>query len=163
MKKLAIVIVGAIPMLSYAALGGTPPSASSISNNSRLNSTVVSTPNTQYVREVKSSYVSYTSTGDKACVIKQLATLPDKTGSKVFAVLWHCPSIPDLRSLLTEQYFDVFKTKPTINTLTYRKYVTDNLVTELSGHQGDSHGNAYLTNQVPNNVSIRELLINEKI
>lgn len=163
MKKPVLFLALLVPILSYAALGGNPPLSKEVKTKKQFTANV-SSSNITYNREVKANYSTYTSING-ACQIKQFATLETSVdGSKVFAVLWHCPITPNLKELLTDEYFTILTTtRPQISTLDYKKYVTRNVVIELSGHQGDSHGNAYLIKQIPNNLNIKELLNNEKI
>lgn len=163
MRKPVLFLALLVPILSYAALGGNPPLLKELKTKKQFTANV-SSSNITYSREVKANYVTYTSING-TCQIKQFATLETSAnGSKVFAVLWHCPITPNLKELLTDEYFTILRTtQPQINTLNYKKYVTSNVVIELSGHQGDSRGNAYLIKQIPNNVNIKELLNNEKI
>lgn len=163
MRKPVLFLALLVPILSYAALGGNPPLLKELKTKKQFTANV-SSSNLTDSRVVKANYVTYTSI-DGACQIKQFATLETSAnGSKVFAVLWHCPITPNLKELLTDEYFTILRTtQPQINTLNYKKYVTSNVVIELSGHQGDSRGNAYLIKQIPNNVNIKELLNNEKI
>lgn len=163
MRKPVLFLALLVPIISYAALGGNPPLLKEVKTKKQFTANV-SSSNLTYSREVKANYVTYTSING-ACQIKQFATLETSVnGSKVFAVLWHCSITPNLKELLTDEYFTILRTtQPQINTLNYKKYVTSNVVIELSGHQGDSRGNAYLIKQIPNNVNIKELLNNEKI
>lgn len=101
---------------------------------------------------------------DNKCNIYQYAPKLKKkqASAKIFASKWQCNIIPNLRSLLGDN-FAIFKTtKPEINTLTYKKYVNENVVVELSGYQGNSSGVAYISLLVPKNINIQELLKNEK-
>lgn len=163
MRKPVLFLALLVPIISYAALGGNPPLLKEVKTKKQFTANV-SSSNLIYNREVKANYVTYTSING-TCQIKQFATLETSVnGSKVFAVLWHCSITPNLKELLTEEYFTILRTtQPQISTLNYKKYITSNVVIELSGHQGDSRGNAYLIKQIPNNVNIKELLNNEKI
>ncbi|MDD3265596.1 MAG: DUF2844 domain-containing protein [Burkholderiales bacterium] len=115
-------------------------------------------------KSAKNYIVIKVSDKDNKCSIYQYAPKLKKKQNlaKIFAVKWQCNMIPNLRNMLGDN-FAVFKTtKPEINTLTYKKYVNPNIVVELSGYQGDSHGIAYIPNLIPKNINLQELLKNEK-
>ncbi len=79
---------------------------------------------------------------------------------KVFAVAWHGPWQPDLKHLLGT-YFDSYRSGlqapgrgaghgPVV-------IQQDGLVVELGGHMRDFVGRAYLTDQVPEGVSLEKI------
>ncbi len=148
--KYLVLFLGAILSLSvYATLGKDP---SSVPQDSQLSSTsLYSVYETQ-----ASDYKLY-----------QYVNLPvrnvNKSNNIIYAVIWKGVSPPNLKDVLGEQNFKIFTTnKPVISTLNYKKYVTKDLVVEISGHQGDIFGSAYIPSKMPKNITIEGLIKNAK-
>lgn len=151
MKKLfSILAIGLmLPISSYAILGSTIKSLPS---------------DTQIVKN--SSYMIYI-TQTATYKLYQYSNSPAKDSNKsksiIFAVIWKGISPPNLKEVLGEQNFKIFMTTtPIINTLTYKKFVANDLVIEISGHQGDVFGNAYIPSKLPKNITIEGLITNAK-
>lgn len=151
MKKMFLILTMGliIPISSYATLGSTIKSLPSDTQTVKNTSHMV--------------YVTQTATYK----LFQYSNLPVKgyTKSKniIFAVIWKGISPPNLKEVLGEQNFKIFTTtKPVINTLNYKKFVANDLVIEISGHQGDVFGNAYIPSQMPKNTTIEGLITNAK-
>jgi hypothetical protein len=141
-----------LPIASYASLGGNTPS------------TALTTNNTNQIHSSK-SYSNYkvytTSSDDHSCIIHEFATISN-SNSRIFATSWKCNTIPNLKTLLGNTNFAIFKEKPVVNTLNYKKYVSNDIIVILSGHENVSYGQAYFPNNIPNHINIEDLFNNEK-
>ncbi len=78
---------------------------------------------------------------------------------KVFAVSWEGPYKPDLRQLMGAANFEAYTTAAARVKAHGgpRRYEVNGLVVEVSGHQRDFHGRAYLQQDVPAGTDVAEI------
>lgn len=152
LKKLLLVLLGAIPLAAYATLGEND---SSIVQDNQVLASTSSLVVTKQLNTQKSANEKYTVSLIKASddiTIKEFSA-----NGKVFAVVWNGVHNPDLQQLFGA-YFTSFKTsKPSYNSLTYREINDADLVVKTYGVVGDFHGFAYIPSLLPLGVKPSDL------
>ena len=137
---LLILVLGAIALPGWAALGG--PAESVVTDQARMRAkrTVVETR----------AYTMHEIDGADGTVVREYVT----PSGKVFGVSWNGPTIPDLSQLLGSyhnEYQKALRTKPGRRRVAMVR--NPDLVVESNGHMRSYQGRAYVNSLLPGGVS----------
>ncbi|MEX3983992.1 DUF2844 domain-containing protein [Paraburkholderia sp. EG287A] len=149
----------ATSMAAHAALGSLPLTGgqSGVSSVSGLHAALA--PRTSADTSAATGYTVNTVTLDSGTVVKEFVST---STSKVFAVIWHGPAMPNLQLILGDSFTSYANATDSASgfrsgSLSSRSVSVNGLVVQTNGSPGHFHGFAYIAADFPTGVTLDTL------